>query len=208
MTCPSRILFLAAATLAVSSCGSGGPRDPALPPAAAPTPPAAPRIEVDESGGTPARGPGDLYNACERIWCVTHGRNFALDHFVPGHVGWIVHDEGHGDVFVPRDRESGPAFPQARPNVLRLCGKHLHPYFLGAGGGPVKKGGYSVALGYDRGHYASYGARVPECCLNAQGWGFLHAAVPREFRFGDRTSATEMEGSGWQKAFPARAPDR
>jgi len=190
---PALVLPLA---LALAACGSA--ERPSAPAPAA----SAPRLLVDDDGGTPKRGPGDLYNACERIWCVTHEKNFDLDHFLSGHVGWIVHDEASGDVFVPRARTSGPAFPHARANVLRLCGKHLHPYWLGKGG-PITKSGYNVALGYDRAHFATYGTRVPPCCLNAQGWGFLHASTPREFRFGDRTTVEEMAGAGWQKAFRA-----
>ncbi len=170
--------------------------------------PVAPPLEVDANGGTAKRGPGDLYNACERIWCLEHGRNFALDHFLTGHVGWILHDDGHGDVFVPRERGDGMAFPHARPNLLRLCGRHVHPFFLGAHPAPLTKSGYNVALGYDRAHFAAYGTQVPPCCLNEQGWGFLHAAAPREYRFGDRTSAEEMAGSGWQKVALSPPPSR
>jgi hypothetical protein len=175
------------------------------PPPAIPLPaPVAPRLDVDAAGGTPKRGPGDLYNACERVWCLTHERNYDLTHFLDGHDGWILHDEGHGDVFVPRHRTTGPAFPHARDNVLSLCGKHVHPYWLGKKLAPVTRGGYNVALGYNRAHYARFGTRIPPCCLNEQGWGFLHASAPREYRFGDRTTSAEMAGSGWQKAFPAQ----
>ncbi len=164
--------------------------------------PAAPRQHVDAQGGTEKRGPGGLYNACERIWCLTHERNFDLEHFTNGHVGWILHDEGSGDIFVPKRRTGGPAFPQAALNVLALCGKHVHPYWLGARSGPVTKTGYNVALGYDRAHFRSYGTRMMACCVTAEAWGFLHASAPREFRFGDRRTLEEMAGSGWQKAFP------
>jgi len=167
--------------------------------------PAAPRQAVDAQGGTGKRGPGELYNACERIWCLTHERNFDLEHFVKGHVGWILHDEGSGDVFVPKHRSAGPAFPHARQNVLALCGKHVHPYWLGTRSGPITKTGYNVALGFDRGHFRSYGTRLTPAFVNAEAWGFLHASAPREYRFGDRTAAEEMAASGWQKAFPARA---
>lgn len=194
-----RPLLLAVAVAAVSCGGDKTARAPA--PAAAPaaTPPP---IDVDAQGGTGKRGPGDLYNACERIWCLTHQRNYALDHFLAGHVGWILHDDAHGDVFLPRDRPSGSGFPNARAAALRLCGQHLHPAFLGSG--PLKKAGYRVALGYNRAHFATYGIRVPECCLNAEGWGFLHSGSPREYRFGDKTSAEEMALSGWQKAVASR----
>src|SRR6059036_2306575 len=46
---------------------------------------------VSANGGTPATGPGDRYNHCERIWCLTHKENFFIDHFLRGHVGWIIH---------------------------------------------------------------------------------------------------------------------
>ena len=184
------------ALAALAGCGApSSPEAPKAPAVAAP-----PSIVVDADGGTPKRGPGDLYNACERICCLTHEKNYDLDHFLKGHIGWILHDDGHGDVFVPRERPAGTGFPHARDSVLRLCGQHLHTFFLGSGA--VKKPGYNVALGYARSHFASYGTRVPPCCLNPQGWGFLHAAVPKEYRFGDRTSVEEMAGSGWQKAIP------
>jgi hypothetical protein len=181
------------------SCGGGDSASRSRPESIVPAPP---RLVVDAEGGTPKRGPGELYNACERVWCLAHQRNFPLDHFLRGHVGWILHDDGHGDVFVPRERGDGIAFPQARSNVLRLCGRHVHPAFLGAHPEPVTRPGYNLALGYDRSHFSVYGTQVPPCCLNEQGWGFLHAGSPREYRFGDRTSSAEMAGSGWQKAFP------
>lgn len=189
------------AALALDSSCSGEKTRSA--PAAAARP-AAPPQDVDTHGGTGQRGPGTLYNACERIWCLSHERNFDLEHFTIGHVGWILHDDGSGDVFVPRHRRGGPAFPAAKLNVLALCGKHVHPYWLGKRSGPLTKSGYNVALGYDRAHFRAYGARVTPCCVNAEAWGFLHASAPREYRFGDRTAAAESAGSGWQKAFPAR----
>jgi hypothetical protein len=195
------VAILLGALALISAC-SGGPA-PAAPRVAAA--PVAPRQEVDEQGGTGKRGPGGLFNACERIWCLTHERNFDLDHFVTGHVGWILHEDGTGDVFVPKHRGTGPAFPHARLNVLALCGKHVHPYWLGPRSGPVTKSGYNVALGFDRAHFRAYGTRVTPCCVNAEAWGFLHAAAPREYRFGDRQAAVEMAGSGWQKAI-ARHP--
>ena len=192
-------MLLAVATLAWG-CSGGTPSATKV----AASRPAAPRQDVDAAGGTGKRGPGELFNACERIWCLTHERNFDLDHFVTGHVGWILHDEGAGDVFVPKYRTSGPAFPHARLNVLALCGKHVHPYWLGSHSGPLTKTGFNVALGYDRAHFRAYGTRVTPAYLNAEAWGFLHASAPREYRFGDRTAAGEMAGSGWQKAFAAR----
>ena len=177
--------------LLAPACGTGSP-------APSPALPSPPSIVVDADGGTDKVGPGDLFNRCERVWCVTHERNYDLDHYAKGHIGWILHDDAHGDVFVPRERPAGSGFPHAHSAVLRLCGQHLHPAFLG--GGAVKKPGYNVALGYSRSHFGTYGTRVPTCCLNAQGWGFLHASVPKEYRFGDRTSVQEMGLSGWQKA--------
>lgn len=197
----ARVAVLFCALAVAVSCGDGTPRQKAAAPVVQP---AAPVLDVDANGGTGKRGPGGLYNACERIWCLVHERNFDLDHFLNGHTGWILHEEGSGDIFVPRHRDSGPAFPKARANVLLLCGKHIHPYWLGAGSGPLRKTGYNVALGYGRAHFESYGTRLTPCCLNAEGWGFLHASAPREYRFGDRTKLEEMAGSGWQKAFPAR----
>lgn len=166
--------------------------------------PAAQRLDVDAQGGTGKRGPGALYNACERIWCLTHERNFDLEHFLQGHVGWILHDDGSGDVFVPKYRNAGPAFPRARLNVLALCGKHVHPYWLGKRQGPITKPGYNSALEYNRAHFRAYGTRLTPSLVNAEAWGFLHASAPREYRFGDRQAAAEMAGSGWQKAFSSR----
>ena len=193
-------VILVVVTVALS-CSGEKPR--ATPQAE--TSPAAPRQDVDANGGTGKRGPGNLYNACERIWCLTHERNFDLDHFASGHIGWILHDDGSGDVFVPKHRAEGPAFPEAKLNVLALCGKHVHPYWLGKRSGPVTKSGYNLALEYNRAHFRAYGTRLMPCCVNAQAWGFLHASAPREFRFGDRQAAEEMAGSGWQKAFSALA---
>src|SRR5262245_7604257 len=97
----------------LAACSGAEPRSS---PAAEPKP-AAPRQDVDASGGTGKRGPGALYNACERIWCLTHERNYDLDHFASGHIGWILHDDGSGDIFVPKHRTAGPEFPRARLNV-------------------------------------------------------------------------------------------
>ncbi len=191
-------IFTAAIAL-VAACSGETPRI-ALPANSRPT---APRQDVDAQGGTGRRGPGTLYNACERIWCLTHERNFDLEHFLQGHIGWILHDDGSGDVFVPKHRAVGPAFPHARLNVLALCGRHIHPYWLGKRQGPVTKPGYNVALEYDRAHFRAYGTRLSPACVNAEAWGFLHASAPREYRFGDRQAAAEMAGSGWQKAIPS-----
>jgi hypothetical protein len=198
-----RIDFLCLAIPIVAvACGAPGTSAPVPP--ARPAIPSAPALLVDADGGTPRRGPGDIDNACERIWCPLHGKNYPLDHFLTAHIGWIVHDDARGDVFVPRRRSEGTGLPYARPNVLRLCGEHVHPYFLGARGGPVTRTGWNVALGYSRAHFRAYGTRIPACCLNEEGWGFLHAAAPREYRFGDRTSSLEMAGAGWQKAVRAK----
>ena len=80
----------------------------------------------------------------------------------------------------------------------------MHPYWLGKRPGPITKSGYNVALGYDRTHFRAYGTRLTPDFVNAEAWGFLHAAAPREYRFGDRQMTAEMAGSGWQKAFAAR----
>ncbi len=178
----------------IPACSEGTPH---VAPATAPS---APPQVVDARGGTAKRGPGELFNGCERIWCLTHERNYDLTHFLDGHVGWILHDDAGGDVFVPKHRTSGPAFPHARSNVLALCGKHIHPYWLGANSGPLTKTGFNAGLGYDRGHFRAYGTRLAPCCVNAEAWGFLHASAPREYRFGDRQAAGELAGSGWQKA--------
>ena len=196
-----RFAILAGVLAFVAACSGEKPR--IAPPADAR--PAAPRQDVDAAGGTGKRGPGTLYNACERIWCLTHERNFDLDHFLQGHIGWILHDDGSGDVFVPKHRALGPEFPHARLNALALCGRHIHPYWLGKRQGPVTKPGYNVALEYGRAHFRAYGTRLTPAFVNAEAWGFLHASAPREFRFGDRQAAAEMAGSGWQKAFPSRA---
>ena len=183
----------AVALAAAAACGGASQPAPRTDPA-----------PVVADRGAPARHPGGPCNACERIWCLAHGANYDRDHFLQGHVGWILHDDGHGDVFVPRYRSSGPAFPHARENVLLLCGAHVHPYWLSGRRGPVTRTGYNVALGYPRSHFATYGTRVPPCCLNEEGWGFLHASAPREYRFGDRTAAGEMAGAGWQKVIVTR----
>lgn len=186
----------------VASCS----REKSGVPTPVPATPAAPPLDVDARGGAGKRGPGDLYNACERIWCLTHERNFDLEHFTTGHVGWILHDDGSGDVFVPKHRASGPEFPKARLNVLALCGRHVHPYWLGPRPGPITNSGYNAGLGYDRAHFRAYGRTVTPAFVNGEAWGFLHAATPQEFRFGDRTAAGEMAGSGWQKAISGAAP--
>ena len=168
-------------------------------------PPTAPAVVVSDRGGTPAIGPGTMYNACERIWCMEHGENYAFDHFEKSHVGWIVHDDAHGDVFVPRGRTGGPEFVGARRAALRLCGRHVHPFLLAKSPVPIRDRGFRVALGYDRGHFHGYGIRLEPCCVNGQGWGYLHAPTPRQFRFDD-VATYRGTSLGWQRPFSARAP--
>lgn len=154
---------------------------------------------LDPSAGAPKLGPGDLFNACERIWCLTHGANHPLAHFLDGkHVGWILHDDPHGDVFAPRGRTVGPAFPTARSATLRLCGRHVHPWFLERGGGPIRKTGWNAGLEYDRKHFSAFGTRLAPCCENGLGWGFVHASSPKQFRLHDVTLFREAPGAGWQ----------
>jgi hypothetical protein len=160
---------------------------------------------VSPRGGTPAIGPGDKYNACERIWCLAHGENFFVDHFLTGHEGWVIHDDGHGDVFVPRHRSGGLPFPHAAPPALLFCGQHAHPFLLGRGAGPIKLTGYNRALGYGREHFARYGTRLEPCCINGLGWSFLHSKAGRQFRFHDTAEYRENPEIGWAKPFPAKS---
>ena len=132
-----------------------------------------------------------------------HRENFAIDHFLRGHIGWILHDDGMGDVFVPRGRDGGPAFPRANHTVLRLCGAHVHPYSLGRNGGPVRDGMYTYGLGYGRTHFRQYGTRLEPCCINGVGWDFIHAGG-RFFRFHDLQEYREHPERGWQAPFRAR----
>lgn len=158
-----------------------------------------PPYQVSPRGGLPASGPGARYNHCERIWCMPHGENFFIDHFLTGHVGWILHDTAAGDVFVPKWREGGPSFPGARAYALRLCGDHLHPYILGSG--PVKAGMYTVSVGYSRAHFRVYGTRLDPCCLNGLGWDYIHSTGGRYFRFHDLDDYKANPERGWQKPF-------
>jgi len=160
---------------------------------------------VSARGGTPATGPGLRYNSCERIWCLTHGENFFIDHFLTGHVGWIIHDDVRGDVFVPRGRTQGPEFADARVTALLLCGRHVHPYLLGKWGGPIRHTGYNHTLGYSRSHFMSDGTRLDPCCINGLGHGYLHSRAGRQFRFHDLEEYREHPEQGWQKPFVARA---
>lgn len=164
----------------------------------------APPYKVSARGGLPASGPTGRYNHCERIWCMTHGENFFIDHFVTGHVGWILHDEAAGDVFVPKWRAGGPTFPGARAYALRLCGAHLHPYILGSG--PVRGGMYTVSVGYGRAHFQQYGTCLDPCCLNGLGWDYIHSTGGRFFRFHDLDDYRANPERGWQKPFTGEKP--
>jgi len=163
-----------------------------------------PPYQVSAHGGLPASGPGSRYNHCERIWCMTHGENYFIDHFVKGHQGWILHDSAAGDVFVPKWREGGPSFPGARASALRLCGEHLHPYLLGSG--PVKAGSYTVSVGYSRSHFRMYGTSLDTCCLNGLGWDYIHSTGGRFFRFHELDDYRAHPERGWQKPFTNDAP--
>lgn len=157
---------------------------------------------VSAQGGTPATGPGSRYNHCERIWCLVHKENYAIDHYLRAHVGWILHDDAMGDVFVPTERISGPTFPRAKLSVLRLCGEHVHPFSLARGGGAVRDGMYTYGLGYNRTHFRKFGTRLEPCCVNGVGWDYVHSGG-RFFRFHDLDEYREHPERGWQAPFPA-----
>lgn len=191
-----RLALAALALLACLSCGSREETPSLHERRPDPTP--------DPTLGTPKTGPGGRYNACERIWCLEHGANFALAHFLEGHAGWILHDDARGDVFSPRGRTGGPELPEAHTAMLRLCGAHVHPWILERGKGPIRRGGYRPALGYGRKHFSAFGTRLEPCCTNGLGWGFLHASTPEQFRFHDVALFREAPGIGWQN--PHRPP--
>lgn len=159
---------------------------------------------ISPAGGTPATGPGNRWNECERIWCTSHGENYFVDHFLAGHTGWVIHDDLRGDVWVPRHRTEGPEFPDAADRGLLLCGRHVHPYMLGRGRGPIHYTGYNPTLGYGRDHFASYGTRLDPCCVNGLGWGFLHSRAGRRFPFHDVQPYRDNPEIGWHKPFQAR----
>lgn len=160
---------------------------------------------ISARGGTPATGPGERYNHCERIWCLTHGENFFIDHFLERHVGYVLHEDRRGDIFVTRHRSGGPGFPKARRSSLLLCGKHVHPYLLGkAGGVPIRHTGYNHNLGYNRAHFVAYGTRLDPCCINGLGSSFIHSMAGRQFFFHDVDLYREHPELGWQKPFAAR----
>lgn len=179
--------------LAVILAVCGGCSRPAPDSSATPVPDFA-----SASAGEPKVGPGDLVNTCERIWCLDHAANFDLPHFLEGHDGWILHEDGRGDVFAPRFRSQGPEMKGARASALNLCGRHVHPWMLGPGGGPFKRTGWNAALTYSRGHFRAFGTRLAPCCENGLGWAFVHASRPREFRFHDTALYRELTGAGWQ----------
>ncbi len=195
------VAALVSLALLAAGCGKEPPPVPAAPAAAAPRPAPYP---VSASGGTPATGPGDRYNDCERIWCLTHRENYFVDHFLEGHVGWVIHDARRGDVFVPRYRTDGPEFHDAGRAALRFCGRHVHPFLFGVAGGPVRHTGYNRTLGYGRDHFATYGTRLDPCCINGLGWAFLHSSTPGRFPFHDLAPYKEHPESGWQRPFVAK----
>lgn len=196
---------MASLCLVAAAAGCCGGKEPVVRRAASPVVGAQPSpYPVSARGGTPATGPGNRYNDCERIYCLAHGENFFVDHFLAGHTGWILHDARRGDVFVPRYRTEGPAFPDAGGAALLLCGSHVHPYFLGRERGPVHRTGYNRTLGYGRDHFAAYGTRLDPCCINGLGWGFLHSANPRLFAFHDLGPYRDQPEIGWHRPFAAR----
>ena len=98
--------------------------------------------------------------------------------------------------FVPKHRTSGPEFPDAKVNVLALCGRHTHPYWLGRRPGPFdEESGLQRRTWLRSRSLSRLWTRLTPCCVNAEAWGFLHASAPREYRFGDRQMTAEMAGS-------------
>ncbi len=208
---PLFLLFL----LALAGCG-GGDREwetrrpqASSPPAAPQAGPQSPAYTVSPRGGTPATGPGDRYNHCERIWCLVHGENFFVDHFLSGHDGWILHDGASGDVYVPAGRSGGPKFPGARSTLLRLCGLHVHPFLIGTGIAPVRGGYYADSVGYSRAHWRQFGTQLDPCCINGMGWDYIHSTgVGRFFRFHDLDDYRAHPERGWQKPFTGQEAGR
>ncbi len=163
---------------------------------------------ISERGGTPATGPGGRYNRCERIWCSVHGENFFVDHFLDGHLGWILHDEVRGDLFVVRHRTGGPNLDHANASVLVLCGRHVHPWLLDIGGGrPIRHTGFNHALGYGRGHFLEFGTRLEPCCINGLGSAYVHSSAGKRFPFHDTARFRADPATGWQRPFPARSAE-
>ena len=172
------------------------------------TPPPTPPYPVSERGGTPAIGPENRYNSCERIWCLVHGENFFIEHFLAGHVGFLVHDDERGDVFVPREREGGPALAKVHAQALFLCGAHVHPWLLREhreGGSPIRITGFHAALGYARAHFLRYGTRIDPCCINGAGSAYVHSTAGKQFRFHELDEFRRHPEIGWQRPFVARA---
>lgn len=212
------LLAAALAMLALAACGGHEPPPrvasdqvaDTVAKGALATPPLS-SYAVSPSGGTPATGPGDRFNSCERIWCLTHGENFSIEHFLVGHSGYVLHTPSRGDVFVPRHRTSGPEFPDAAPAALLLCGQHAHPWLFGRGGGrgaPIQHTGYNRALGYSRAHFQSYGTRLDPCCVNGLGSAFVHSSAGKQFRFHETAQYRSDPTLGWQKPFAARVTPR
>lgn len=185
------VLLLAAA------CG-GSPEPPPAKPVSRP-----PAYTVSEHGGTPATGPGDRWNRCERIWCLVHEENFFITHFLTGHPGWVMHTDDRGDVFSPASGPKRRGFPEAKSTSLRLCGNHLHPWVLGRGSAAIRHTGFNANLGYSRGHWNAFGTRLEPCCPNGLGWAWLHTRTPRQFRFHDVEPYRADPERGWAKPFQA-----
>ena len=204
------ILFVLVLAAGASGCGEGAREPDTTEQVAAPPPMAYP---ISERGGTPATGPGERYNHCERIWCLVHGENYFIDHFLRDHMGYVIHDMAHGDVFVLRWQKGGPDLSGASRAALLLCGQHVHPWiFAKHGGAPVRHTGFSRALGYPRRHFDYYGTRLEPCCVNGLGFNFIHSDLGIQFRFHDLAEYREHPEMGWHKPFAARirppAPSR
>jgi len=170
-------------------------------------PPVAPAsYPISRTGGTPATGPDERKNGCERIWCPFHEANFFIDHFVADHDGWIVHDEATGDLFVPLGGLRLAGVSRWRRSALRLCGnQHVHPWVMGRGDGtPMRHTGYDRTMGYDKKHYKQFGMRLAPCCINGLGSDFVHSDLELRFPFGQLAKYREHPEIGWQKPFAAR----
>jgi hypothetical protein len=188
-------------TLFLWGCG-GNP--PPAPPRPEPPPPT-PAYPISVHGGTPATGPGERFNHCERIWCTLHEENFFIDHFAENHMGYVLHDAALGDVFVLRWRTGGPDLSRAGRAALFLCGRHVHPWVAAKHGGTsVRHTGFNPTLGYDRAHFQRFGTRLDPCCVNGLGHRFLHSDLGKQFRFHDLAEYRAHPEIGWQKPFAAR----
>jgi hypothetical protein len=188
--------------LLACACGKDAPAAEKIQ-LAPPAPPAS--YPISRAGGTPATGPDERKNSCERIWCPFHEANFFIDHFVTDHDGWIVHAEADGDLFVPLGGLRLAGVPRWRRSALRLCGKHVHPWVMGRGEGtPMRHTGYEQALGYDKKHYRKFGTRLHPCCINGLGSDFVHSDLESRFPFGHLAKYRAHPEIGWQKPFEAR----